>query len=397
MKQKIALVALLCAALASAFGAGLSVPEFGILTNGRVNDAGAFVLSTRVTIDMLIEGGAKFAAWFKLGFKSDSLEEYLAALYSEDTLPDTPVVPDDLISSIRRLESITGIGLKTAAISVSEAFGTPLDLALFVGTMDVFCSGMDYPQIFGTAPFATKLRGFLYYPDGIGDNPSLYYDGIHAVYGTGLRLSLPGESILPSFYLYQDSWLGPGQYSADARVQFNWDRVKLEAFAGVSFPVSTAGVYRGGFLFHYDTESIGSFYAQIGVPRWDPISGFDMNLLYFMFEPRFDFGPGSLILTVFHHPAWYLQGQTDEAGLLEMRADLGFGDLNDEGWQGGAETTISYDPNAVSSPLSIEASPYLQSLWSGVKVDLRLNILAFPVPEFWYGMFAPSIGLTTSF
>jgi hypothetical protein len=398
MKRNIILIILLCGALAAAFGAGLSVPEFGIITNGSLNDDGLFELSTRIALDMLVQGGAKFAAWFKLGFNSATLEDYLAALNMPSPLPDSlPADDADLLAAIRRLEQNSGLNLKTAAIAFNGAFDTPLDLTLFVGSMDVIGSGMDYPALFGSQPFASKLRGFLYYPQGIKDNPSLVYDGLHEVYGTGIRVSMPGERFVPSLYLYQDSYLGGGKYSVDARAQYNAEGTKFEAFLGASFPEASLGVYRGGLLFYYDTGSIGSFYAQLGVPRWDPMAGFDMSLFYFLFEPRFDFGPGMLTITVFHHPGCYLQASTGEAGFLELRADLGFGDLNAGTAYGGVESEISYDPNAASSPLSLSIGPYFQTLWSGVKVDLRLDIKAFPVPAQWYGMFSPSLGVSASF
>jgi len=122
-----------------------------------------------------------------------------------------------------------------------------------------------------------------------------------------------------------------------------------------------------------------------------------MSLFYFLFEPRFDFGPGMLTITVFHHPSYYLQASTGEAGFLELRADLGFGDPAAGTAYGGVESEISYDPNAASSPLSLSVGPYFQTLWSGVKVDLRLDIKAFPVPALWYGMFSPSLGVSASF
>ncbi len=398
MKRTRILAAFLCAALASSWGAGLSVPAFGIITNGSVDEAGQFGLSSRIALEMLVQGGAKFAAWFSLGFNSISLEDYLAALYSSSPLPDTITGnEDELIAAVRRLEEANGFGLKTAAISFTHLFGGPLDLAFFVGKMDTIASGSDYPALYGTVPFATKLRGFLYYPGGIAKNPALAYDGLHEVYGTGFRLALPGAALTPYLYFYQDSWLGSGKYSADARFQLNTEAVKLEAFAGASFPDGAFGSYRGGLLFFYDTGVIGSFYAQVGIPRWNPTEAFDMALFYFLFEPRFDFGPGNLILTVFHHPRYYAQAPTGEEGQLELRVDLGFGDLGAGTPYGGVETAINYDPNSSSLPVSISAGPYIHAYMDGVKIELRLDTRVFPVSNPWYGMFSPSLGLSAAF
>jgi hypothetical protein len=397
MKTRLSILLLLAAATASAFGAGLSVPDFRILTNGRVNN-GALVLSSRVYTDLLIEGGSKFSASFKLGFQTDDLESYLNALA-------TPIAADGTSTDqdLAILDARGGLMFRSAAITLNGAFGTPLETTVFVGRMDPFASGDDFPILFGTADFATRLRGYMYYPDGIGGDQTRYYNGLHEAYGTGLRLSLPGERLKPYLYLYQDAWIGPGNYSVDARVLFNTDTIKLEGFAGASFPESALGVYRGGFLFFFDTGNVGAFYAQIGVPRWDPSEAFGMDMLFFMFEPRVDFGAGTLTLSLFFHPAYYLQVPTDESGALDMRVDFSLGKLAVSGLQAGVETLISYDPNDTTTPdsspaLVVEVSPYFNSIRDGVRWDLKLGIRALPFPtDAWYGVFRPSIGITTAF
>jgi hypothetical protein len=398
MKTRFSIVLLLAAATASAFGAGLSVPDFRILTNGRVNN-GALVLSSRVYTDLLIEGGAKFSASFKLGFQTDDLERYLKALA-------TPVAADGSATDqdLATLDARSGLMFRSAAISLNGAFGTPLETTVFVGRLDTFASGDDFPILFGTADFATRLRGYMYYPDGIGNDQTRYYNGLHEAYGTGLRLSLPGERLKPYLYLYQDAWVeDPGRYSVDARLLFNTENIKLEGFLGGTFPASSAGVYRGGFLFFFDTGNIGAFYAQIGVPRWDPAEPFGMDMLFFMFEPRVDFGAGTLTLSLFFHPAWYLQKETNESGALDMRADFSLGKLAVSGLQAGVEALISFDPNdtaipATGSTLELEIAPYFKSIRDGVRWDFKLGIRALPFPEdAWYGVFRPSIGITTAF
>lgn len=390
MKKILMLAMALAVALSSAGAAGLSVPEFAMLTNGRVNDAGLFVLSTRMGMDLTVEGGAKFAAWVRLSFTSTDLESYFASLYAPiATMPD----PD----AIDALSANRGFGVQTAAVALQDVLGTPLELTLFAGRLDEFCSGNDFPALFGTKAFSTKLKGFMYFPEGINGDPSRWYDGLHTAYGTGMRLSLPGESVIPYLYVYQDLWLGEGVWSVDARVLFNTERIKLEGFAGASVAVGQAGLYRGGLLFHYDTGAIGDFYAQVGVPRWDPMEAFGPEHLYFMFEPRIDFGFGSLNLSLFFHPAWYLQAATGEDGNLEMRVDLNFGDMDEKSWLIGADTLVSYRPESATEPFVVEASGYVQTVKNGVRIDAKVTMRAFPLPDFWYGIFMPSIGLTTSF
>ncbi|MBN2873727.1 MAG: hypothetical protein JXM71_01415 [Spirochaetales bacterium] len=396
MQKKHLAIAVLALAAATANAADLSIPYLGLLTNGQLNESGTFELSTRVSIDMLIAGGSKFDAWFSLGFRNAAVEDYLRAVGASSSLPaDADLV--DLTTAVANLEAGTGLSLRTMGIQVKEAFGSPLDLAAFVGHLDTFCSGEEFVSTFGTGDFATKFRGYMYYPDGIGDDPSRRYDGLHEVYGTGLRLTLPGDTLVPSLYAYQDSWLGAGRWSADARVMLNGELVRLEAFAGGSYPVSTLGVYRAGLLFHYDTGVIGDFYAQIGVPRWDPTEPFGMDALYFMFEPRVRFGDGTLTLSLFFHPAWYLQAETGESGAVELRFDLGFGEVAEGSMRGGVETELAYDPNLAASALSLDTAPYLQLIKNGVRWDLRMALRAFPFPNPWYGMFMPTIGVSTSY
>lgn len=386
LKRTLSIIAL-AFSIASAHGTDVSVPYLALLTNGRLNAAAAFELSTRVSIDILMEGGSKFDAWFKLGFRSPSVEEYLGSVGSLGAVPE-----DEALSDI-----VGALALTTVAIQVKETFGLPLDLAAFVGHLDTFCSGSDFPALFGSKEFATKFRGYMYYPEGIGDDPSRRYDGLHEIYGTGVRLTMPGDKLVPFLYVYQDSWLGAGYWSADARVLLNADPVKLEAYAGASLPVSTMGTYRGGLLFYYDTGVIGDFYAQIGIPRWDPTQPFGMDMLYFMFEPRVRFGAGTLTLSLFFHPAWYLQSQTNESGAMELRMDMGFGEVVEGGLRGGVELELGYDPNLAASALAIDAAPYVQFIRNGVRWDMKLGLRAFPFPAPWYGLFMPTIGVSTSF
>lgn len=390
MLKKNALILLLACAAAMAHGADVSVPYLGLLTNGRLNAAGAFELTTRVSIDMLFEGGSKFDAWFKLGFRSAAAEDYLQAVESISTLSDPA-------AAISNLEAASGLSLRTVAIQIKGLLGTPLQLATFVGHLDTIGSGEDFTRYFGTSDFVTKFRGYMYYPEGIGGDPSRRYDGLHEIYGTGMRLSMPGDTVMPFLYVYQDSWLGAGHWSADARALLNTDRVKLEAFVGGTFPVSTLGVYRGGLLFFFETGEIGNFYAQIGIPRWDPLEAFNMDMLSFLFEPRIKLGTGELVLSLFFHPKWYLQKETDESGAMEFRFDLGFGTVEEGSFRAGAEVELSYDPNLTVASLSMDASPYLQTIRNGVRWDLRLDIRAFPFPSPWYGMFQPTLGVSTAF
>jgi len=396
MKKSLLVALMLAATALSVFAADIAVPYLALLTDGRVNDVGAFILSTRASIDILVEGGDKFDAWFKLGFRNAAMEGYL-----KSATPGVPTSSDasleDLAAAVARLEEASGLSLRTIAVQTKGIFGSSLELAAFVGHLDTFCSGADFPAAFGTRDFSTRFKGYMYYPSGIGGDRSRSYDGLHEVYGTGLRLSLPGESIRPALYVYQDSWLGAGRYSADLRTLLSLGPVRLEAFAGASFPVSTLGAYRAGLLFLFEAGNVGEFYAQIGVPYWDPTQAVTMDLFYFMFEPRVKFGAGELVISLFFHPAIYLQKATNESGAIELRFDIGFGAISEGSMRFGAETLLAYDPNLSAATLRLDAAPYLEFIRNGVRWDLRLALRAFPFPNPWYGIFMPMVGISTAY
>ncbi len=395
-KKLVGMSALLYLTSRLLFGAGLSVPELSIVTIGEMTDTQLFVLSTRINIEMLVEGGSKFDAMFKLGFKNPALENYFNNTETPLAIPPAPT-PDDLANAIEKVDDKTGIGLRTVAITLRDIFSTPLELAVFVGHFDIFASGDEFPKLFGTELFSTKLRGFMYFPKGVGGDGRRWYNGLHEAFGTGIRLSMSGESLKPYFYLYQDSYLGAGSYSADLRILLNSEQVKMEIFGGASLPGGTAGIYRGGLLFYFNTGAIGDFYAQMGVPYWASGQAFGLDSLYFMFEPRVRFGIGVLTLSLFFHPAYYLQKPTNEAGVLDLKADVMFGNINKSGQQGGLEARLIYDPNKSSGSLGIEAAPYYQTVFNGVRWELKLNAKLLPFAALWYANFSPSIGVTTSY
>ncbi|HPM74002.1 MAG TPA: hypothetical protein PLE25_13600, partial [Spirochaetales bacterium] len=107
MARRYAILLIMALSVASLHGADLSVPRLSLLTNGRLNAVGAFELATRVDIDMLVEGGSKFDAWFKLGFRNGSMEQYLRFVGVGSSLP-IGATSDDLASAVSGLEASTG-------------------------------------------------------------------------------------------------------------------------------------------------------------------------------------------------------------------------------------------------------------------------------------------------
>ncbi|HUX41506.1 MAG TPA: hypothetical protein VMV83_10110 [Rectinemataceae bacterium] len=377
------------------FGANVVVDNLELVSYGNYDEAtGKFPVTSRLAFDLSVGGGEKFAGLIRLNFLSTQVESDLATL--QGTLPSTA----SLVDVITRANA-PGLGIKTVAVTAKRIGGLPLDAEYFLGNLDTFCNGDDFVTLFGAAPFATELRGPLVYPEGIALNPTVSWDGIYSVYGTGARLGWrTGDRSHVYFYVYQDSNLGTGtgDWSSDLRGLVDFGAIKLESFAGGSWDPSHAyGLYRGGLLFHVAPGNLGEFFAQVGVPEWDPTTTFGVNDIFFLFEPRVDFGSsGQLALSVFYHPAYYQQKATGEGGSLDVGFNLRFGQLADSGMQGGVESYLKFKPVA-THPLTASLSPYYEAILSGVAWSFKLGMNLFPFPSTWYGIFQPFVGVKTSF
>jgi hypothetical protein len=393
----LALAAFLAVVPPALTAADINVDRLELLSRGAM-EAGSeeFTVSSRLFFDLSYEGGEKFGAVLKLDFLNGGIEKAMSL--DEEAA--------DALNYLDKLDNLISPKLRTVSVTARSVFDLPLDFTYFVGNQDVFCSGDDFPLLFGTASFATTLRGPMVYPDGVGGDTSLWYEGIHAVNGTGFKLSttprlMPGA--VGSAYFYQDSALGAGYWSGDLRFQLNTEVVKLETFAGWT-GTGERGWYRGGLLFFAAPGDVGEFFIQAGITRWDASEPLSLDSVYFLFEPRIDFGTGMASVTVFYHPAYYLQRDfttKGEKGALDTAFNLRFGRIARDGLQGGVESLLAFrpltsDPDLVPS-LSVDASPYFSILAGGIQWDFKLSIRAFPFPSQWYGMFSPFIGLKTSF
>lgn len=332
----------------AAYSSDVSVPTFDLITRGYM-DNGTFKLGTYGDIGLQISGGYKFGGAVLLGFQNNDLASITS--YSN-----------------------TNIFFQGANVTVHGLFNLPMDLVYFTGLGDTFANGDIFPQQFGTAPIASRLRGYLYFPTGI------QYDGIYTLSGTGLKITIGSNSPWygASAYIYQDANLGAGYYSSDLRFLLNLERFKVDAFVGSSFPYSSYGLYRGGVLLYYDTGSVGSFLAQIGVPRYDPATDtFGTGLFYLLFEPRVDFGSFAIIPTLFWHPAYYNDLATNEVPALNINVNFRFGDPNKSTVTGGTEAALNYATTS-STQFSVLVSPYLSLVASGVIWDFKVNVKLYP-------------------
>jgi hypothetical protein len=405
MPKRSAAISILALALAApwtAFAADLSVQTLDLISHGGLDSGtGRFAVDTRLYFDLAIKGGEKFGGLIRMDFLSGTVENDLAK--SGQTLNHLTGAPiaGDINAIIDKINSLTSPRLRTAAVTARGLLGLPLEATYFVGMLDNFCSGDDFITLYGASPFSTALRGPMVYPEGVGGNSNLFYEGIHAVNGTGFRFGTTSKlssGFNAYLYAYQDADIGPGFWSGDLRFLLNSGPVKLELFGGGSTqPGAPLGVYRAGMLFYAAPGEVGEFFAQAGIPRWDISKAFSVDELYFLFEPRINFGVGSLALTVFYHPAWYRQKETDEAGSLDAAFNLRFGKLAEQGAQGGVESLLELRTATGSTPLSINISPYYSVIAAGIEWDMKLTLKLFPFPSPWYGVFKPFIGLKTSF
>jgi hypothetical protein len=373
--------------------ANIVVDRLELLTYGALDETtGLFGVNSRLNFELSLGGGEKFAGLLRLDFLSTHVETDLS------DLAQTLTGASSASATLARLNA-PELKLKTVAVTAKRLFDSPLEAAYFVGYLDTFGSGDDFVTLFGASPFATQLRGPLFYPNGIRLNPTVSWDGIHAVYGTGLRVGYaPGDRARLYAYAYQDSDLGAGKWSGDVRGLLDQGILKLEVFGGGSYDGNhSLGLYRGGLLFFSAPGDIGEFYAQIGVPQYDPNTSFSVNDVFFLFEPRVNFEGGSqLALSVFYHPAYYRQKATGEAGALDVGFNLRFGRLADNGRQGGVESFLAFRP-LESSPLTADISPYYEVIASGVAWNFKLGLRLFPFPNPWYGIFRPFVGVKTSY
>jgi hypothetical protein len=394
---RLLILALSLVATGALFAADFRVDQLELLTHGELDEgSGAFKVRSRLYFDLSMEGGDKFAGLLRMDFLNGDIEDALA-------LADEKVTEEN---QLEKINALTSPRLRTVAVTARSVFALPLDIAYFVGSMDAFCSGDDFATLFGAAPFATDLRGPMVYPDGVGGNTNLWFNGIHAADGTGFRLSttpkLSGSSVA-YLYVYQDANVGTGTWSSDIRYLLNSSAVKAEFFAGATTQ-NPFGAYRGGLLFNAASGGVGEFLAQVGITRWNPSEKFSIDDLFFLFEPRINFGKGLAAITVFYHPGWYLQHDYRELGeksAMDAAFNLKFGQIAQSGAEGGVQTLLAFRPMAPETSdipsLAIDTSPYYSLISGGVRWDFKLDLRLFPFPSVWYGMFKPFIGLKTSY
>jgi hypothetical protein len=385
-KYNILLVILLLFTELFAFSAELTVPSLEMASTGTVEN-GTFVLSSIAQADIALSGGYKYGGLLRLSFSSQNLERALG--YGRTQVDPVTTAPskEDYNALVDRFNNLAALQFKLAQVTARQPFELPLEMSYFIGFSDTFCSGDDFPHLFGSVPISTEFKGLSYFPQGIGDNPAYQYNGIHQAIGTGFHLKfLPWKQIVPMLYLYQDSAFidestgipESGRYSGDLRLLVNSQYVKFEAFAGATTPYGTYGIYRGGMLAFFTTGTGADFLAQVGIPGWEGGTALKVDNLFFLFEPRLSIGLFALHITLFYHPVRYLQlVNPEERGATDINIKLLFGDILKHRLQGGLENTINIRSESSNRTLDVRISPLLSVITEGIRWDMKVRLDPF--------------------
>ncbi len=356
MKKLYIYMLLLSLFILKIYPADLSVPLIELVTRGTL-EPGTLVFNTHGNMEILLKGGDKFSADLGIDINNDNWED----------IRNPPQIEFDYI--------------------ILTAKTIPLYISFFTGKIDIFCNGDVFTEKYDTEVISTIFKGFIYFPE------TTRYDGIHQIAGTGIKLESKkiGDFFSVFFYLYQDSYLHRGDFSSDIRTLFNWNNLKLEFFAGVSFPYSKAGLYRFGMLLFARAGNIGEFLTEFGITRWDPArDAFDSDLFFLLFETRLKFGTAAIILTGFWHPSSYLQKPVLDSDAMDINFNLRIGKPEKSIITGGMETRLSFKPFK-NDQINTVLSPYLNLSTYGVLWNFRIDVDILPwnrnnILEFFIGL-----------
>jgi hypothetical protein len=387
-------------------GAEITLPRMELASRGASED-GEFAISTNAAVDVALTGGYKYGVLLGLSFESPNLGKAFTYRNFEAGLlaPGSSVTPEQYNQLADRLNNGAALSFRVAKATARDLFNLPLEFSYFVGLSDSFCSGEEFSARYGLPRIETDFTGFYYFPGGIGGNPYRRYNGIHAVQGTGLSFALtPWERVTPMLYLYQnipffDSFGAVPEkthFSGDLRFLFNWERVKVEVFSGVSGGKDENAGFRGGFLAYFISDRGADFLIQCGIPGLAQGDEISIDNMYFLLEPRLTFGFTAVHVGFFYHPLEYLHIKTeDERGRADINIKFLVGDPLIFPVQGGLETTLGlkvYD----QEDFSFKISPFVSFISQGLQWDvkLRVNPLAWEKPEEIFEIF---MGIRTAY
>ena len=386
----------------AAAAADLTIPRIDVATMGRTVD-GELALVSSVSADLALSGGYKYGILLGFSFNSNNLGKAVAGRNFQigHLGGDDPVSVEDYNNLVDHMNSQAALTFRVIRATARNLFNLPVDLNFFIGEGDDFCTDDEFIYRFGYAPFDTDYRGLFFFPNGIGGDISRQYNGLHRARGTGISLAFTsGSLILPMLYLYHENYNpfmngsnSKPLYSADARFLFNFDNVRMETFAGMSW--SANPIFRGGLAAHFIAGSSAEFLFQGGVPGWNPEEKINIDNLYFLMEPRLKFGNFGMNVTFFYYPVTYHNIATPEE---QGKADINFKayiEIPKTSFTTGLDTTMNLNINAMDE-MAVSLSPFVSFSNSGLRWDarVRFNMLEFRNLDNFFEMF---IGVSSSF
>ena len=378
----------MCAVAVTAFAGDFAFPSMYLLSTGYFDANESFVISTQFDFSLAFKSTTNITTEVVLGFYTNSLEDYFTA---EQTTLTITEIPADLANAIAILNNQNFAGIKKIAVTVPELVFKGLSASFFAGHFDALASEAVIKKTATYKPLLPYIANKIYMPLGINNEGLRWYDGAHPIYGTGLKLAYSGKSFETATYIYQDSWIGKGYYSADMRFMYFSQQAAIDIFGGISFPQGNWGLYRMGLFFNYNTGDIAEITAQIAVPYWMSDSALSMDMFYFMLEPRVNFGMGFLTLAIFFHPGYYAQQETHENGVLDFKAALAFGSLEKGGAQAGIEALLQFNPNVPTDQFAMAVSPFFSMNQAKTQWQIKLAMVLLPAAVNWYTIFSPQI------
>jgi hypothetical protein len=387
-------------------GAEITVPRLEVASRGGSKN-GELAISSNAAVDLALNGGYKYGVLLGLSFESADLVKALAYRNFQAGLlaPGASVTGEEYNDLAERSNNQASLSFRIAKATARDLFTLPLELSYFVGLGDAFASGEEFSARYGISRMATDFTGFYYFPDGIGGNPYRRYNGIHAVQGTGFSFALTKwDNVIPMLYLYQDIprisnngvFSEKSYFSGDLRSLFNGEKLKIEAFMGLSGGKDEQIDLRGGLLAFFSFNQGADFLLQCGIPGWVVDEEFSIDNWYFLIEPRIDFGLLALHVSFFYHPLQYLHIKTEEErGKADINIKLFLGDSGESLIQGGLETTLGVKVDR-QEDFSLRISPFASLVSDGLRWDLKLRInpLAGDKPAEMFEIFA---GIRTAY
>jgi len=382
----------------SLFGAEITVPSVEVASRGGTVDNDNFGISSSLAADFSVTGGYKYGITLGLGMEVSNLEKALSYGRLDPNFDFSSGKTEEFVERYNNQAVLSFRSLKATA---REVFDKPLEINFFIGHNDKLGSGDEFPELFGTAPLGTGLKGFFYYPEGLNNDPFFRFNGaIHSIKGTGLSLKAVLGNFVPSLYIYSDLSFPEGKtadaqgksyysghYSADARLLINQENIKIEAFLGGTYRNDKDPILRGGALAWFGTNAFGLL-MQAGITYWEFGETLGLDNCYFLVEPQLRFGTVGANLTLFYHPLWYQNriiyekddNTIKDDGRVDVNLRLFYNDTVKSAFTAGVETRVNLKMEDKGN-FDLWVSPFFSTATSGMLWDFMVRIKPKNFPD----------------